>query len=91
MVFVGASNELGEFESGAAASLLGLVPAVVFGGVGTMVVVALWSVLFPEIRRVDRLDDALVKEQPQGEQEQPQGEKEQPQGEEIQGAAHGSS
>jgi MFS family permease len=66
MVFVGASNELGEFESGVAASLLGLVPAVVLGGVGTMVVVALWSALFPEIRRVDRLDDALVKEQPPG-------------------------
>ncbi len=57
MVFVGASNELGEFESGTAAALLGTVPSVVLGGVGTIVVVLLWSWLFPEVRRVDRLED----------------------------------
>jgi MFS family permease len=56
-VFIGASNELGEFESGVAAAWLGAVPAVIAGGVGTLVVVALWSVLFPEIRKVDRLED----------------------------------
>ncbi|AUX39438.1 MFS transporter [Sorangium cellulosum] len=57
MVFVGASNELGEFESGTLASLVGTVPAVVFGGVGTISVVLLWSRLFPELRAVDRLED----------------------------------
>ncbi|HEU4409720.1 MAG TPA: MFS transporter [Polyangiaceae bacterium] len=55
-VFIGASNELGEFESGATAALFGAVPAVVLGGVGTCLVVALWAWLFPELRRVDRLD-----------------------------------
>ncbi len=57
-VFIGASNELGEFESGAAAALLGAVPAVVVGGLGTCLVVALWALFFPELRRVDRLDRA---------------------------------
>jgi hypothetical protein len=55
-VFIGASNELGEFESGLTAAWLGTVPAVIVGGVGTCLVVALWAVLFPELRRVDRLD-----------------------------------
>ncbi|MCU0684839.1 MAG: MFS transporter [Polyangiaceae bacterium] len=55
-VFVGASNELGEFESGATAALLGAVPAVVIGGLGTCFVVACWAFFFPELRRVDRLD-----------------------------------
>jgi hypothetical protein len=54
-VFVGASNELGEFESGASAALFGTVPAAVLGGLGTLVVVALWARLFPELRRADRL------------------------------------
>jgi predicted MFS family arabinose efflux permease len=57
-VFIGASNELGEFESGLTAAWLGVVPAVIAGGVGTCVVVALWSVLFPALRRVDRLGAA---------------------------------
>ncbi len=51
---VGASNELGDLESGVAAALLGTVPAVVVGGVGTVLVVAIWSVLFPSLRDVDR-------------------------------------
>ncbi|MGH6961116.1 MAG: MFS transporter, partial [Dongiaceae bacterium] len=59
MVFIGASNELGAFESGVAAALLGTVPAVVFGGVATLVVVALWIRWFPELYRVDRLDQTL--------------------------------
>ncbi len=46
-VFIGASNELGEFESGLTAAWFGTVPAAVLGGVGTLVVVALWAVLFP--------------------------------------------
>lgn len=56
MVFVGASNELGEFRAGAMAALIGAVPAVVFGGVGTLAVAALWAAWFPELRKVQRLD-----------------------------------
>jgi hypothetical protein len=54
-VFIGASNEVGQFESGVTAAWLGAVPAVVLGGIGTIVVVALWASLFPELRRVDHL------------------------------------
>lgn len=54
-IFIGASAELGEFESGVVAALLGPVPAAVVGGLGTLVVVALWSRLFPELRRADSL------------------------------------
>ncbi|GAB2176826.1 MFS transporter [Dongia sp. agr-C8] len=57
MLFVGASNELGEFESGGAAHLVGVVPAVVIGGLGTLGVVAVWMWLFPALRQVDRLSD----------------------------------
>jgi MFS family permease len=56
-VFIGASNELGAFESGAAAALLGAVPAVVAGGVLTIVLAAVWSRFFPDLARVDRLED----------------------------------
>ena len=52
--FVGASNELGAFESGVAGALLGVAGAVVFGGVGTLAVVAAWWMLFPELRSIDR-------------------------------------
>jgi MFS family permease len=55
MMFIGASNELGEFESGMLAALLGVVPAVVLGGLGSCVVVAVWALLFPELRGADRL------------------------------------
>jgi hypothetical protein len=54
-VFIGASNELGEFRAGTMASLIGVVPAVVVGGVGTLVVAALWAYWFPDIRRVRHL------------------------------------
>ncbi|KYF67076.1 MFS transporter [Sorangium cellulosum] len=57
MVFVGASNELGELESGTLARLVGTVPTVILGGLGTMAVVLLWGWLFPELREVDRLED----------------------------------
>jgi MFS family permease len=57
VLFIGASNELGEFESGFTAALFGTVPAVVIGGIGTLMVVALWMGLFPKLRRVDRLAD----------------------------------
>jgi len=57
MVFISASNELGAFESGVAAALIGAVPAVVLGGVATVVVAAVWWKLFPSLARVDRLDE----------------------------------
>lgn len=57
-IFVGASNQLGEFESGATAALFGAVPAVVIGGVGTLLVVALWMILFPALAKRDRLVQA---------------------------------
>jgi MFS family permease len=56
MVFVGASNELGEFRAGTVAALIGVVPAVIIGGIGTVIVAALWSQMFPELRRVRYLD-----------------------------------
>jgi MFS family permease len=55
MIFIGASNEFGEFESGVTAHWFGTVAAVIVGGVGTLVVVALWSWLFPELRDADSL------------------------------------
>jgi len=55
MIFIGTSNQLGEFESGLTAQWFGTVPAVVLGGVGTLAVIALWAWLFPELRRADRL------------------------------------
>ena len=57
MVFISASNELGAFESGVAAALVGAVPAVVIGGVATICVAIAWSRLFPSLARVDRLDE----------------------------------
>ena len=55
-VFIGASNELGEFESGVTAAWFGVVPAVVLGGLGTLAVVGLWVRIFPQLRRVDSLE-----------------------------------
>jgi MFS family permease len=56
-LFIGASNELGEFESGITAALLGTVPAVVVGGIGTLLVVAGWMKLFPRLYAVDKFAD----------------------------------
>ncbi|MGC0773120.1 MAG: MFS transporter [Candidatus Acidiferrum sp.] len=55
MVFIGASNEFGEFESGLTAQWLGAVPAVVLGGIGTIVVTAIWAWRFPELRKVEQV------------------------------------
>jgi len=55
MLFIGVSNELGEFESGVTAQWFGTVPAVVLGGVGTLLVIAAWAWLFPELRKADQL------------------------------------
>jgi hypothetical protein len=60
MVFIGASNELGEFESGILAQGLGAVASVVLGGIGTLVVVAIWAWRFPELRRVARIRDVQI-------------------------------
>lgn len=54
-LFIGASNELGEFESGATAALFGLVPAILIGGIGTVVVSLVWAVMFPQLRQRDQL------------------------------------
>lgn len=56
MVFIGASNELGEFRAGISASLFGAMPAVIFGGIGTIAVAILWAMCFPQLRKVRRLD-----------------------------------
>src|SRR5438876_7583239 len=55
MLFIGVSNELGEFESGFTAQWFGTIPAVVLGGVGTLLVIAAWAWLFPELREADQL------------------------------------
>jgi MFS family permease len=55
MIFIGASNELGEFESGLTAHWFGTVTAVILGGAGTLLVVALWSWFFPDLRNAEQL------------------------------------
>ena len=59
MVFIGASNEFGQFESGLTAHWFGTIPAVILGGVGTMAVVLAWSWMFPRLRRLDRLEETV--------------------------------
>jgi MFS family permease len=56
-VFIGGSNELGAFESGMVAQAFGLPVAVIGGGIGTIVVVGVWAVVFPSLRRIDTFDD----------------------------------
>jgi len=55
MIFIGTSNELGGFESGATAKLFGIVTAVVIGGIGAVIVTAASAALFPELRKLDQL------------------------------------
>jgi MFS family permease len=55
MIFIGASNEIGQFESGLTAQWFGAVPAVIMGGIGTLIVTALWAWNFPELRRVEKM------------------------------------
>ena len=59
-LFIGASNQLGEFESGVTAAWFGVVPSVVLGGIGTLVVVLAWMRLFPALVAVDRLEAPAV-------------------------------
>jgi len=56
MLFVGASNEVGEFRAGTVGALIGVVPAVVIGGIGTVLVAGLWAWWFPQLRTVRHLD-----------------------------------
>ena len=60
MLFIGVSNELGEFESGLTAHWFGTVPAVVLGGIGTLAVIAVWAWRFPELRRADQLTSLAI-------------------------------
>lgn len=60
MVFIGASNEVGQFESGLTAQWFGTVAAVVLGGIGTMAIVGLWALLFPGLRKLDTLQPAII-------------------------------
>jgi MFS family permease len=55
-LFISGSNELGEFESGLVSRFIGPVAAAVVGGIGTVAVTGLWARMFPELRKVDRLD-----------------------------------
>lgn len=55
-LFIGTSNQLGEFESGVTAAWFGVVPSVVLGGLGTLIVVVAWIKLFPDLARIDRLE-----------------------------------
>lgn len=59
-LFIGASAELGDFETGVVARLLGPVGAAIFGGLGSLVVTGAWSQMFPSLRRADRLDGTQV-------------------------------
>ncbi|MEH2528902.1 MULTISPECIES: MFS transporter [unclassified Bradyrhizobium] len=55
-LFINASNQLGQFESGVTAALFGAVPAAVLGGVGTIAIALLWMKLFPSLRKVEKLE-----------------------------------
>ena len=55
MVFTGASNEIGGFRAGIIAALIGVVPAVAFGGIGTIGIAAFWAYKFPELRHIRQL------------------------------------
>jgi hypothetical protein len=64
MVFISASNQLGAFESGAAAALLGAAPAVVAGGALTLLLAAVWPRVFPALARIDRLEELQPPREP---------------------------
>ena len=61
-IFISASNELGEFESGAVAALVGVVPSVLLGGAGTIAVTIGWAYWFPDLLKIDRLDESSLAE-----------------------------
>jgi MFS family permease len=57
MIFIGTSNEFGQFESGVTAQWFGTLPAVVLGGLGTLIVIGLWAWMFPELRSAGPLGE----------------------------------
>ena len=59
-LFIGTSNQLGEFESGLTAAWFGVVPAVLLGGVGTVIVAIIWMYWFPELTALDELEENAV-------------------------------
>jgi MFS family permease len=59
-VFIGASNELGAFESGTLARFIGTVPAILVGGVASIAIAGFWCVVFPSLRRIDRFEDVAA-------------------------------
>jgi hypothetical protein len=63
-LFIGTSNQLGEFESGAVAGLFGPVFSVVAGGIGTLFVVTLVALKWPEVGRLRRLEEAIPRAEP---------------------------
>ncbi|MDB5724411.1 MAG: hypothetical protein JWQ16_1165 [Novosphingobium sp.] len=65
MLFVSTRNELGDVQSGFAAALIGVVPAVVLGGAGTILIAAIWARLFPALRDADRFEDVAAGPEPQ--------------------------
>jgi MFS family permease len=54
-LFIGTSNQLGEFESGVTASWFGLIPATILGGVGSIVIALIWMALFPDLRKLESI------------------------------------
>jgi hypothetical protein len=62
-LFIGASNELGEFESGLTAQWWGAVRATVYGGIGALVVAGVWSAIFPSLRQADELSAEALRPQ----------------------------
>lgn len=60
-LFIGASNQLGEFESGLTAALFGLIPALMLGGFGSLLIGGLWIYFFPSLWKKDNFDEPLVK------------------------------
>ena len=62
LLFIGASNELGQFESGITAQWMGAVPAVIAGGIGTLGVVAVWLWRFPQLRKLDQLTPVNIEQ-----------------------------
>ena len=65
-VFIGASNELAEFRAGTVAHLIGPVPAVVIGGIGSIIIALGWSQLFPGLRNQRSLDKKMVTDEVAG-------------------------
>jgi MFS family permease len=66
MIFIGTSNELGGFESGLTAQWLGVIPAIIAGGIGAIVITAAWAALFPTLRKLDQLPTAEKSEKISG-------------------------